>query len=131
MNQSTKRWKYFTEDEMRCKCGCGQVKMAEGFMFKLDSLREAFRAPLVISSGYRCENHPAERNKKSLNGAHLQGRAADIIIARKDGFRLTRLAMTLGFTGIGWKQFGPSRFIHLDDLDDSQEQPRPAIWSYP
>jgi hypothetical protein len=35
-------------------------------------------------------------------------------------------------TGIGVAQRGPhdKRFIHLDDLKNSEQNPRPWIWSY-
>jgi hypothetical protein len=38
--------------------------------------------------------------------------------------------MKMGFSGIGVSQKGDSRFIHLDDLEDSNERPRPWVWSY-
>ena len=47
-----KRWKYFSEEELRCK-GTGELKMMEEFMDKLILLRETIKQPLVISSGYR------------------------------------------------------------------------------
>ena len=41
-----KRWKYFSEDELRCK-GTGELKMMEEFMDKLILLRETIKQPLV------------------------------------------------------------------------------------
>jgi hypothetical protein len=44
---------------------------------------------------------------------------------------LTKLAMQHGFTGIGLKQHGASRFLHLDDLPNGNPTgPRPWIWTY-
>lgn len=37
----------------------------------------------------------------------------------------------MGFTGIGIKQHGDNRFIHLDDLREPDHAPRPTIWTYP
>ena len=48
----SKRWKYFSEEELRCK-GTGELKMMEEFMSKLIKLREKLGQPMVISSGYR------------------------------------------------------------------------------
>lgn len=127
-------WRYFTEDEMRCRCGCGRVEMDEGFMAKLDALRHSFGQPMTVTSGFRCENHPAERNKKSRNGAHRRGRAADIAVTHAKALSLILMAGSMGFTGIGVKQHGPvaGRFIHVDDLPTGDpEQPRPTTWSYP
>lgn len=40
-------------------------------------------------------------------------------------------ALQAGFMGIGVNQKGGSgRFIHLDDIEDSPDRPRPTIWSY-
>ena len=47
-------------------------------------------------------------------------------------FRLVRLALLLGFTGIGIRQRGDNgrRYVHIDDLDQAPGIPRPLIWSY-
>ena len=47
-----KRWKYFSEDELRCQ-GTGEIHMDEKFMDKLIELREKLNQPMTISSGYR------------------------------------------------------------------------------
>jgi len=40
--------------------------------------------------------------------------------------------MLHGFTGIGVAQRGPhnKRFIHIDNIVNSDTSPRPTIWSY-
>jgi zinc D-Ala-D-Ala carboxypeptidase len=43
---------------------------------------------------------------------------------------MIRMALSVGFTGIGVKQHGAGRFIHLDDLPNAEGQPRPHLWSY-
>ena len=50
------RWKYFSEDELRCQ-GTGEIHMDEKFMSKLDELRDKLKQPMTISSGYRSESH--------------------------------------------------------------------------
>ena len=105
--------------------------MNEGFMSKLEKLRIKFNEPMIITSGYR---HPA--HNMAIGGArysaHVQGRAVDVLVMGKPALRLVRLALGYGRTGIGVAQRGAAvkRFIHLDDLEDSQENPRPWIWSY-
>jgi len=84
-----------------------------------------------ISSGYRDETHPVEAMKKDpKGGAHVSGKACDILIDRKDAFELLSLAFLIGFTGIGVNQKGGSRFLHLDTIENSPSRPRPTIWSY-
>ena len=126
----SRNWEFFTEQEMQCK-GTGVCDMNEDFMSKLIELRKKFNEPMIITSGYR---HPA--HNMAIGGArysaHTKGRAVDVSITGKEAYRLVRLALDAGMTGIGVAQRGPviKRFIHIDDLEDSDENPRPLIWSY-
>lgn len=120
---------YFTEDEMRCQCGCHESGMNSEFMEKLTSLRADWSQPMVITSAYRCPEHPIEA-KKDKPGAHTSGRAVDIAVSREDAYKLLCVALGHGFTGIGVNQKGSSRFLHIDDLTPEEGWPRPTIWSY-
>lgn len=127
----SKRWKYFSEEELRCK-GTGELKMMEEFMDKLILLRETIKQPLVISSGYRSPIYN-ERIGGSKNSAHILGKAVDILCSGEKAFTIVKLATVLGFTGIGIQQRGEhsKRFIHLDDVPkENKDMPRPWIWSY-
>ena len=86
---------------------------------------------MTITSGFRDETHPIEAMKKDpKGGAHVSGKACDILVDRKDAFELLSLAFLIGFTGIGVNQKGGSRFLHLDTIENSASRPRPTIWSY-
>lgn len=122
------KWKYFKESELKCS-HTGNCVMNEGFMAKLIETREAMDTPFIITSGYRHHTHPVESVKKSP-GAHTTGHAVDILIRGGEAYRLILLASAFGMTGIGIKQHGESRFIHLDDLKNSKDRPRPWVWSY-
>jgi len=114
-------WKYFSEDEMRCRCGCGQSRMDGHFMDMLDALRRAVGRPLPINSGYRCQKHDAEENG---GGNHTQGRAADIDCPDSSlRFLLISSALQLGFKRIGIAK----TFIHVDLCSDKSQQ---VIWLY-
>ena len=121
---------FFTRKELACR-GTEECEMNDEFMSKLEQLRIKFNEPMIITSGYR---HPA--HNMAIGGArysaHVQGRAVDVSVMGKSALRLVRLALGCGMTGIGVAQRGSAakRFIHLDDLEDSQENPRPWIWSY-
>ena len=121
---------YFTEKELQCK-GTGECNMNDNFMLKLEELRKKYNTPMIITSGYR---HPAHNVAigGSRYSAHIKGRAVDVQVVGKDALRLVRLALECGMTGIGVAQRGPheKRFIHIDDLENSQQSPRPWIWSY-
>lgn len=114
--------KYFTEAEFACK-HCGEAKMDQEFVDRLNKLRESYGKPLKISSGYRCPQHPIEA-KKTMSGMHSTGKAADVAIEGSEAVKLLALSLELGFSGIGVQQKGAGRFLHLDTRDN------PTIWSY-
>ncbi len=121
-------YKYFTMDEMRCS-HCGAYDMNDTFMQRLDQLREDMGFAFPVTSAYRCAEHPIEARKKAP-GAHTTGRAVDIGVQGEKAYRLIEGAIELKFKGIGIKQKGQGRFIHLDDIPSSPSRPRPWIWSY-
>jgi len=118
----------FSVGEFRCK-HTGQMRMDAGFMDRLQALRTDFGKGMAISSGYRDKTHPIEA-RKDEPGAHSTGHACDIAISGHDAHKLLGLALKHGFTGVGIKQKGESRFIHLDDLQHEANRPRPWVWSY-
>lgn len=65
----------------------------------LDPLREAYGKPIIVNSGYRCEelnNHPEIRGSKTSD--HLRGMAADIVgtpNTKEENKRLYELAQEL------------------------------------
>ncbi len=122
---STLDWaKYpsFKSAEFRCR-HCGKEEMQPEFMEKLQALRHQYGKPLRVTSGYRCPDHPIEKAKVHP-GMHATGLAADLGVQDGDAVDLLRLALGLGFTGIGVQQKGAGRFLHLDLRSE------PTIWSY-
>ena len=121
-------FKYFTELELRCS-HCNKEGMNIDFMEKIEALRERMGFPFIVTSGYRCSQHPIEIEKYTV-GAHTTGRAIDVSVYGENAYKLLRGALKAGFTGIGVNQKGDSRFIHIDDIEESPERPRPWVWSY-
>ena len=121
-------FKYFTADELKCQ-HCGAEGIDGYFMAKIDNLRDELGFVFPVTSGYRCPEHPIEARKKAP-GAHTTGRAVDIAVQGEKAYRLIEGAIELKFKGIGIKQKGQGRFIHLDDIPNSSDRPRPWIWSY-
>ena len=123
-------WEYFSVDELKCK-GTDECEMDEGFMKKLEVLRHEFNEPMIVSSGYRHESYNQVIGR-AKNSPHLYGKAVDIVISGKSAYRLMKLAIQHGFTGIGVSQRGPheKRFLHIDTMENSDTHPRPWIWSY-
>ena len=126
-------WKtirHFNRAEFVCH-HCGQEDMRHSFVAMLDDLRERFMRPLVISSGYRCEEHNRLVSSTGSKGPHVCGVAADIQCFGSEAHRLLGIAMSMSFAGVGISQKSGdvgSRYIHLDMLIDRSH--RPTIWSY-
>jgi uncharacterized protein YcbK (DUF882 family) len=122
----TWQWRFFTPDEMRCKCGCGQENMADGFMNLLDRVRRTYNRPIIINSAYRCPDYNNQISTTGRDGPHTTGRAVDAKISSPHVFDLALVAMGLGMKGLGFKQHGPheARFLHMDDLSK-------RVWTYP
>ena len=102
----------------------------QDFMERIEKLRIQFGKPMTVTSAARCPEYNAKVSSTGLTGPHTTGRAIDFGISRGDAYAVLRLALIAGFTGIGVAQKGPSRFLHLDDLEQDEGQPRPTIWSY-
>lgn len=73
---------YFKYREFDCKCGkCERPKKvpSQELIDILTKIRKHYNQPVVINSGYRCEDH----NKKiggSANSQHFKGSAVDFIV---------------------------------------------------
>lgn len=132
---STSPWRYFSLDELKCKCGqCGStgLEMDNAFMQVIIILREKLNFPFIVTSAYRC---PAYNNKVSntgLNGPHTTGKAMDIGCTGEKAIHLLRESLLMYIAGIGIQQKGGgnTRFIHVDMCSSMNGLPRPAIWSY-
>lgn len=121
---------YFSEDELRCKCGCEEYYFDEAVLDTLNSIRRDCGFPLPVSSGYRCPDHPIEAAKEASGrpiGAHCTGKAVDIGVERERAHRLIESALAHGCPRIGVNQRGGGRFIHLDW---DYTRPHPTVWSY-
>ena len=67
---------YFTEDEFKCKCGCG-MDVSEEVKEKVALARHYAKTPFVINSGARCLDHNEEVGG-SRGSSHIEGVAVDI-----------------------------------------------------
>ena len=121
---------FFSDAELRCK-HCGLLKLHRGFRDALESLREEFRRPMVLTSACRCKAHNASvgGHIRSLHVGDFpyhadkgqQGcLAVDVAtqggaVATQDGAyrgQLFSLAWESGWS-IGWGK----GFLHLDRRD--------------
>lgn len=118
---------YFTPKELSCSC-CGENRFNPATLAKFNELRGLVGKSLPMSSGYRC---PAYNTARGYTQTHATGQAGDLYVSGITAFLVNKYAAQVGFTGIGVRQKGSSRIIHLDDLHANlPSRPRPHIWSY-
>ena len=113
----------FSPHEFACS-HCGEVKVYTILLSALQWIRHECNYLMPITSGYRCPNHPVEKRKKTKNGPHVQGVAADILLREPDQFdallgtalgeQIPKIYRPHGI-GINLKgQWNRDRFIHFD-----------------
>ena len=119
--------KYFKLREFVCNC-CGKNKIDRTFLKVLESARayskneDGSDIPFIITSGYRCENHP--ESVKNPKSSHIKGLASDILVKSSR----ERAVILAALMNAGFSRFGIGHnFIHVD-LDEDKTQG--VIWTY-
>lgn len=101
----------FTSEEFDCHgvgC-CTETLIDEKLVQYLQKIREYFKKPVNINSGYRCIIHNANIGGASKSN-HMDGEAADIRISGVTPLQLAQYAEHIGVLGIGVYSWG----IHID-----------------
>ncbi len=114
---------HFSNDELKCKCGCGKNECTSELVQALEAFRTAVGAPVTIDSAYRCPEH-----NKAVGGAensqHVLGNAADVRVSGKSAADLEEIARTIpSIKGIG-RSTPPMTYLHMDVRE------APAQWTY-
>jgi len=111
---------HFSENELCCRCGCGQCQMNYRLLYILEKIRKEYGKPMHITSGYRCRAHNIAV-KGTVNSKHMDGMAVDVACDdSKNRYELVSLALILGIKGIGIDR----SFIHMDIRSDAR------MWVY-
>jgi uncharacterized protein YcbK (DUF882 family) len=117
---------YFTEAELRCKCGrpaCDAPKPSMALLSMLDLVRRAVGRPLPVNSGCRCAWWNAKQG--GVKGSeHETGEGADI--ACPDSSLRFRILMAAWQTGVARVGTGKD-FIHLGV---SKTHDQNVVWHY-
>ena len=101
---------HFSLKEFECPC-CHTVMLLPKLAFKLQELRDKLSHPLIVNSGYRCPIHNL-RVKGISKSAHMEGKAADILVLEKEQAIFCKTALNLGF--LKAIAYGKRNFVHLE-----------------
>lgn len=101
---------HFSLKEFECPC-CHRVKLVPYLVYLLEKLRGEVGLPIIITSGYRCEDHNRKIGGRP-HSFHLQGMAADVSVSKIHPSELGRLASEVGFDTI--LVYRSKWFCHLD-----------------
>ena len=114
------RWKYFKKKEFCCPC-CGENRISENLLDRLDFARGLTNLPMRVASGYRCKRHNTAVGGKPRS-AHIHGLAGDIICPSGS----LKATMVASFFESGIRRIGIYKnFIHVDI---SENLPSPMLW---
>lgn len=111
-NKAVKLSKNFKSTEFDCHCvrgNCRETDIDENLVEILQKIRNHFKKPVTINSGYRCAAH-----NKNVGGAfysqHVLGKAADIVVKGIKPLEVAQYCESIGVKGIGLYD----TFVHVD-----------------
>lgn len=105
----------FREEEFLCRCcGAGHGRMHPQLIIGLQLLRDRVKAPLTVTSGFRCVEH-----NRAVGGVpnsyHTQGLAADVYTDGLTPYELAgQAALIPQFREGGIGIYRKAGFVHLD-----------------
>lgn len=115
--------KHFTDEEVKCNCGCGYGSIRHELLYRLEVARCLAMVPFIIRSWCRCDVWNKEIGG-SVGSSHVLGLAVDIeAIDPNVMLRILFSLVCAGFNRIG---IGKD-FIHVDC--DAAKTPN-IIWFY-
>ena len=119
---------YFSDDELKCKCGCNGLRLNYIFDSELMELRKAMNEPMFVNSCCRCKAHniAVGGNARSLHvydkPAHPSNGTCAIDIMRKN--KSYDLKLLLEAWDAGWSVGVTPTFFHLDTRTDVLKMPQ-------
>lgn len=109
---STKNFNPEVDVKLLCTCGhpnCDKRSVNQESLNNVQLVRNDFNAPMTITSGGRCDNHPNEVTKKAP-GDHQKQWAVDVLY--KTVLERNKLMVLAGRHGATRVAYGKS-FVHM------------------
>ena len=117
--QSVKLSANFNSIEFDCqgKGCCSQTIINPQLVKYLQKIREHFKAPITITSAYRCSAHNS-RVGGAPGSRHSKGDAADIVVKGHSPREVAQYCESIGIKGIGlYETAADGYFVHIDTRD--------------
>ena len=130
--QAVKLSANFNSSEFDCKGGgcCSETIINPQLVKYLQQIREHFKAPITITSAYRCPTHNS-RVGGAPGSRHSKGDAADIVVKGIAPREVAKYAESIDIKGIGlYETAADGHFTHIDTRTSKSfwygqnEQPR-------
>ena len=114
--QAVKLSANFNSSEFDCKGGecCSETIINPQLVKYLQQIREHFKAPITITSAYRCPTHNS-RVGGAPGSRHSKGDATDIVVKGIAPREVAKYAESIGVKGIGlYETNADGFFVHID-----------------
>lgn len=111
---------HFKASEFQCKDGSEEFLIADRLIDTLEAIRNHFKAPVIINSGYRT---PSWNNKigGSPNSYHCKGMAADIVVKGHTSKEVAEYASKIMEAG------GVIRYTNFTHIDVRENKYRKGV----
>ena len=137
--QAVKLSSNFNSTEFDCHGSgcCSQTIINPELVNYLQKIRDHFKAPITITSAYRCLTHNS-RVGGATGSRHTKGDAADIVVKGISPREVAKYAESIGIKGIGlYETAADGYFTHIDTRTTKSfwygqsEQPRTTFGGTP
>lgn len=93
---------------------CSTVLIDDQLVTYIQKIRDHFKKPITITSGYRCPTHNS-RVGGATGSRHSKGQAADIVVSGVAPKLVAQYAESIGIKGIGlYETAKDGHFVHID-----------------
>lgn len=117
--------KNFKQEEFKCKCGCGEMRISPTVVLLCQMVRDKFKKPVRITSGCRCKKHNSKVGGAALSQHVPKGdelcHAADIQVDDVEPRYVYGYLNELFPSSLGLGIY--NTWVHIDDRLD-----RPYRW---